>query len=237
MDIQFTVKMIAPNAIDEEGLRNEYDNDPLAYIRFLTQEEGLLGCVDDECIEIIEAHILDPAAASLAALQDEAPSDVDELLYRMAQRDCERLAAGSNDCSEDLPFVEWCLVCQLRGLIQKYRKINAAKPSGAREAAIEIAALTYNRHRDEKIAQYAEIISRHLPAVAAPVAQEWFDLALRYMRGDPVLTNVPYSEDSVFADFLRFWDGQTFHAQCVVKSVFQSAPKFNTPVVTEEPTK
>lgn len=56
--------------------------------------------------------------------------------------------------------------------------------------------------------------------------ETWFDLALRYMRGDPTLTDVPYSDDSVVADFLRFWDQQTPHARSVVRAIFQAAPSF-----------
>lgn len=127
---------------------------------------------------------------------------------------------------------------------------SAAKPSGAaREAAREIRQLCYEALPNvpgytassiPPIDAIETIIDRYFPATAESVAEQWFDLALRYMRGDPTLTNVPYSEDSVFADFLHFWDGQTFHAQCMVKSVFRSAPKFTvaaTPVLTEEPTK
>lgn len=60
------------------------------------------------------------------------------------------------------------------------------------------------------------------------VAENWFDLALRYLRGDPELTDVPYSSDSVFAAFLRFWDAQTPHFRSVIKSVFQVAAQFST---------
>lgn len=146
MDIQFTVKMIAPNAIDEEELRNEYDNDPLAYIRFLTQEEGLLGCVDDECIEIIEAHILDPAAASsLAALQDEAQPRHPRLTHGDHQRIQETLdslsecpteeeaeavlqACGTSGKEVVNDFIERLL---RENLELKTRLSAAAKPSGA----------------------------------------------------------------------------------------------------------
>lgn len=55
MDIEFTVKLLAKNAIDPESLAEYYHNDPLEYIKFLTQEEGLLGCVED-CHVITEAH-------------------------------------------------------------------------------------------------------------------------------------------------------------------------------------
>lgn len=56
------------------------------------------------------------------------PSDVDKLLFRLAAKDCEHLAAGMNDCTEELPFADWCVVCQSRGLLQKYSP--ATTPTG-----------------------------------------------------------------------------------------------------------
>jgi hypothetical protein len=56
VDIEFTVKLVVENAIDHEALCNVFNNDPLEYIRFLVQEEGLLGCTNED-YEIIEARI------------------------------------------------------------------------------------------------------------------------------------------------------------------------------------
>lgn len=55
MDIDFTVRLRVVNAIDEEALREDYDNDLLKFIRYLVQEEGLIGCVEDE-YEILTAE-------------------------------------------------------------------------------------------------------------------------------------------------------------------------------------
>lgn len=54
MDIEFTVKLVARNAIDQESLRDCYNNDPMAFIKFLVQEEGLQGCTEDD-FEILSA--------------------------------------------------------------------------------------------------------------------------------------------------------------------------------------
>lgn len=63
-----------------------------------------------------------------------APSDVDELLFRIAVKDCEHLAAGMRDCSDELPFADWCIVCQSRGLIQKYSRPSTPTPGDAASA-------------------------------------------------------------------------------------------------------
>ena len=55
MDIEFTVRLVVRSAIDPESLADDYNDSMLEYIKFLSQEEGLLGCVDDE-YQIIEAH-------------------------------------------------------------------------------------------------------------------------------------------------------------------------------------
>lgn len=48
MDIEFTVNLVVQNAIDQESLSECYNNDPLLFIKFLVQEEGLQGCTEDE---------------------------------------------------------------------------------------------------------------------------------------------------------------------------------------------
>lgn len=55
MDIEFTVRLIVKNAIDAESLSDCYDNDPLAFIKFLVQEEGLQGCTEDD-FEVLNAR-------------------------------------------------------------------------------------------------------------------------------------------------------------------------------------
>lgn len=56
MDIEFTVRLIVKNAIDKDALRDDYNNNPLEFIRFLVAEEGLEGCTEDD-FQIIEARI------------------------------------------------------------------------------------------------------------------------------------------------------------------------------------
>jgi hypothetical protein len=80
------------------------------------------------------------AGAGERERRDSAPSDVDELLFRLARRDCEHLSAHLNDCTEELPFVEWCVICQSRGLIQKYGRPPAPVAGGAQLCGICIAA-------------------------------------------------------------------------------------------------
>lgn len=58
MDIEFMVKLKVENAIDPESLRDCYHNDPLEYIKFLSQEEGLLGCTNED-YEIVSARLID----------------------------------------------------------------------------------------------------------------------------------------------------------------------------------
>lgn len=74
----------------------------------------------------------------------EAPSDLADLLFRFAQADCARIVADQKtDCPEALPWVNWCTVCQSRGLIQKYglssvlprRDVPADSPSDAEQEA------------------------------------------------------------------------------------------------------
>jgi hypothetical protein len=55
MDIEFTVRLLVKNAIDEDALRSEYGNSELEFIRFLVREEGLQGCTEDD-FEILEAR-------------------------------------------------------------------------------------------------------------------------------------------------------------------------------------
>ena len=56
MDIEITVKLLVKNAIDPEALREDFHNDPLEFIRYLVQEEGLMGCVEDD-FEITNAQV------------------------------------------------------------------------------------------------------------------------------------------------------------------------------------
>lgn len=57
MDIEFTVRLVVRNAIDPESLRNDYDNDPLVFIKFLVEEEGLQGCTEDDFV-IVDARLI-----------------------------------------------------------------------------------------------------------------------------------------------------------------------------------
>lgn len=79
----------------------------------------------------IESQSTAPASTVAPQQSDETPSDVDELLFRLAAKDCEHLVAGMMDCTDELPFVDWCVVCQSRGLIQKYSRANATPNSPA----------------------------------------------------------------------------------------------------------
>ena len=59
-----------------------------------------------------------------------------------------------------------------------------------------------------------------------PDAASWFDNALRYMRGDPAFTDCVFDSNSVFADFVKYWDSQDFHFRSTVGSLFRAAPYF-----------
>ena len=57
LSISFTVNLVVENAIEADALREEYNNDPLEFIKYLTTEEGLLGCANDE-YEITAAAVV-----------------------------------------------------------------------------------------------------------------------------------------------------------------------------------
>ena len=56
LDIVFTVKLTIKDAIDREAFVDEYGDDALKFVRYLTNEEGLIGCVEDD-YEILSAEI------------------------------------------------------------------------------------------------------------------------------------------------------------------------------------
>jgi hypothetical protein len=60
-----------------------------------------------------------------------APSDVDRLLFRLAARDCERMASNiEQECSEEkLSFDDSCAVCQARRLLQPTPSVSVGEPS------------------------------------------------------------------------------------------------------------
>jgi hypothetical protein len=57
LDIEFTVRLVVKSAIDKDALRDDYNDSPLEFIRFLVREEGLQGCTEDD-FHILEAHAL-----------------------------------------------------------------------------------------------------------------------------------------------------------------------------------
>lgn len=78
-----------------------------------------------DSLTVLRGIIASAAPPSTQPSAPAAPSDVDHLLFRLAAKDCEHLAAGMNDCTEELAIADWCAVCTARSLIQKYSRAAA----------------------------------------------------------------------------------------------------------------
>lgn len=125
-----------------------------------------------------------------------APSDVDGLLFRLAAKDCEHLAAGMNDCTEDLPFTDWCVVCQSRGLLQKYSRATAPTETSARCGEWAFLNGIGPNRRDQLWKQarvnskvdddlYEQLIERERERVAGPLRtaeREFLDVSIEVWR-------------------------------------------------------
>ena len=46
INIEFDARLRIESAIDEVALKEEFGNDLLRYVKYLVDEEGMLGCVD-----------------------------------------------------------------------------------------------------------------------------------------------------------------------------------------------
>lgn len=116
--------------------------------------------------DLIRAYrALSRTPSAIAADDLSTPSDVDILLFRLAAQDCEHLAAGMMDCSDELPFADWCVVCQARGLLQKYSRATTQREGGFGAQNVERLSPAPSPDsdlvhpvRDEKV---AEIQGRH----------------------------------------------------------------------------
>lgn len=84
-------------------------------------DAGLGGSISLTCPTMLKAKGL-LAQFPVTGGQLATPSDVDTLLFRLAGKDCELLVATNSDCPDELPFAQWCVVCQARGLLQKYAR-------------------------------------------------------------------------------------------------------------------
>jgi len=62
---------------------------------------------------------------------------------------------------------------------------------------------------------------------------DWFDTAIRYMRGDPSLTDCDMRGSELEA-FIKFWDSESPNFRSCVKSVFVAAPHFTAKPETSE---
>jgi hypothetical protein len=89
-----------------------------------------------------------------------APSDVDRFLFRVAGKDCERLTADTDECSSDLPFTDWCSICQARGLIQKYsRPPDITERARRAVSTLRAANILLADPTDAELAEAADIIA------------------------------------------------------------------------------